>query len=111
MSGPAGPAPGAGQARAAQQRRLLQLVDELDQDLQLLDVGPRPRSAPAWSWICVSGRRRRQGPCLINLQLLDVVATVALRACLVDVDLHVWSSTRRWPGLGGAAAPPAAAGR
>ncbi|WP_156516899.1 hypothetical protein [Delftia sp. GW456-R20] len=44
---------------------------------------------------------------MINLQLVDVVATAALRACLVDVDLHVlasWPSTRRWPGLGGAAA-------
>ncbi|WP_269447110.1 hypothetical protein [Delftia sp. GW456-R20] len=35
-----------------------------------------------------------------------MVLTAALRAGLVDVDLHVWaswSSTRRWPGLGGAA--------
>ncbi|WP_156516879.1 hypothetical protein [Delftia sp. GW456-R20] len=71
MSGPAGPAPGAGQAWAAQRRRRAQLVDELDQDLQLLDV----------------------------------LATAALRAGLV-VDLHVWaswSSTRCWPGPGGAA--------
>ncbi|KZK32399.1 hypothetical protein A4F85_01175 [Delftia sp. GW456-R20] len=100
-------------ARPGRRRRRPQLVDELDQDLQLLDVGPRPRSAPAWSWICVSGPRRRQGPCLINLQLLDVVATAAQSAGLV-VDLHVlasWSSTRCWPSLGGAAAPPAAAGR
>ncbi|KZK32393.1 hypothetical protein A4F85_01145 [Delftia sp. GW456-R20] len=56
------------------------------------------------------GRRRRR-PQLVaeldpGLQLLDVVATAALRAGLV-VDLHVWaswSSTRRWPGPGGAAA-------
>ncbi|WP_156516882.1 hypothetical protein [Delftia sp. GW456-R20] len=43
---------------------------------------------------------------MINLQLLDVVATAALRAGLVNVDLRVlasWPSTRRWPGLGGAA--------
>ncbi|KZK32389.1 hypothetical protein A4F85_01125 [Delftia sp. GW456-R20] len=51
---------------------------------------------------------------MINLQLVDVVATAALRAGLVDVDLWVWaswSSTGYWPGLGRAAAPPGAAGR
>ncbi|WP_156516896.1 hypothetical protein [Delftia sp. GW456-R20] len=43
---------------------------------------------------------------MINLQLLDVVATAAQRAGLVDVDLRVlasWPSTRCWPGPGGAA--------
>ncbi|KZK32410.1 hypothetical protein A4F85_01230 [Delftia sp. GW456-R20] len=56
--------------------------------------------------------QRRRRPQLVaeldpGLQLLDVVAMAALRAGLVDVDLHVlasWPSTRRWPGLGGAAA-------
>ncbi|KZK32409.1 hypothetical protein A4F85_01225 [Delftia sp. GW456-R20] len=81
---------------------------------------PRPRYAPAWTWICVSGpagqawaAQRRRRPQLVaeldpGLQLLDVVAMAALRAGLVDVDLRVWASR---PGLGRAAAPPAAAGR
>ncbi|KZK32398.1 hypothetical protein A4F85_01170 [Delftia sp. GW456-R20] len=38
---------------------------------------------------------------MINLQLVDVVATAALCAGLVDVDLRVLASR---PGLGGAAA-------
>ncbi|KZK32411.1 hypothetical protein A4F85_01235 [Delftia sp. GW456-R20] len=91
-------------ARPGRRRRRPQLVDELDQDLQLVDG----------LWICMSGPAGPAPGQARAAQLVDVVATVALRACLVDVDLHVWASwpsTRCWPGPGGAAAPPAAAGR
>ncbi|WP_156516878.1 hypothetical protein [Delftia sp. GW456-R20] len=85
-------------ARPGRRRRRPQLVDELDQDLQLVDV------------LATAAQRRRRAQLVDeldqDLQLVVVVATAAQRAGLV-VDLHVWanwSSTRRWPGLGGAAA-------